>query len=269
MPLPRIASRAERRAAEGIGAVGAGDRADLDPGQRHVAVGARGQHLDHRPGGRLAPDVVDDDVDVGRRGHLVEAEGEVGAEGGQLGEALRAAPGGDHAGGAEALRHLDRHPAGVPRGAEDSTSWPAAKSIRRRSATHEDISGVQGRRDQHRVGLGGEDDAAVETRSRSAPPSSPESCRRGSRSAGCPRGRGRRRRPPAPAAARRCSCSGTRPPASGPAGGGRRPAPRPRPHRRRRPGRGARGTAGGESKAVTTAACKAAPLKLVCIYELI
>ena len=78
-------------------------------------------------GGGLAPDVVDDDVDVGRRGELVERAGLVGAEGGQCGEPCRVAAGGDHLRGAEQLGDLDRHPAGVAGGAEDQHALPGGE----------------------------------------------------------------------------------------------------------------------------------------------
>jgi hypothetical protein len=42
MPMPTICSQASRGAAAGIGAV-TGDGSNLDPGQRHPAVGARGE----------------------------------------------------------------------------------------------------------------------------------------------------------------------------------------------------------------------------------
>ena len=43
----------------------AGDRADLDPGQRLTVVAAVGGDRDHRVGGGRSPQIVDNDVDIG------------------------------------------------------------------------------------------------------------------------------------------------------------------------------------------------------------
>ena len=79
----------------------------------------------------VAPQVVDDDVDVG--GGLAERvvgilagqrQGEVGTEVAERGEPFGVAPGTDHLARAEVLGNLDGHPAGVAGRAEDEHALP-------------------------------------------------------------------------------------------------------------------------------------------------
>ena len=124
--------------------VRAGDGADLDPVERAAAVAAAGDERADRALGGRAPEVVEDDVDVGGRlaeRVVVERDGDVGAG--------RRAPRGAR------RRGRRRSPAPAPRclaistairpalpvAPRTSTRCPGWSAIRVRSAIHEDIAG--------------------------------------------------------------------------------------------------------------------------------
>ena len=125
--------------------VRAGDRADLDPVERAAAVAAAGDDRAHGALGRRAPEVVEDDVDVGGRARARRRPSETvtsAPSSASAAEALGVAAGADHVAGAEALGDLDRHPAGVAGGAEHQhaaarAGWRSA----RRSAIQDDMAG--------------------------------------------------------------------------------------------------------------------------------
>lgn len=102
------------------GDVGAGDRADLDPVERAAPVAAdREQGGDRRLRGG-APQIVEDDVDLGcrrgqRLGAVVERDGEVGVE---YLQTFATAPGGDDGTGPEQPCDAHGHGSGVAGGAE-------------------------------------------------------------------------------------------------------------------------------------------------------
>jgi hypothetical protein len=107
-PLPTSCRRAARSAADGMFAVGPA----TEPISTHVSGFARSVRADDLAQGvlgRLAPDEIEDDVDVGGLLHVAERDD----------PAAGAAGGADHLTRAEVLGHPQREPAGVPRRAED------------------------------------------------------------------------------------------------------------------------------------------------------
>jgi hypothetical protein len=105
-----------------------GHRADLDPVHRAAAIGPIGEESQDRPLRRRAPQIVDDDVDLGgcsTQGpcRLVVVLGEpddvVGTDGGERVEPGAVPTGADHPPGAEPFGHLHGHGPGIAGGAED------------------------------------------------------------------------------------------------------------------------------------------------------
>src|SRR5271163_995304 len=101
----------------------AGDRADLDPGQRLTVVAAMGGDRDHRVGGGRSPQIVDDDVDIGgsRSEARAVAEGHDGicAEAWQARQPLRVAAGRHDPARAELFGDLHGDLPGTTGGAEN------------------------------------------------------------------------------------------------------------------------------------------------------
>jgi hypothetical protein len=99
-------------------------RANLDPIQRPASVRPLGQQRHDRLGRRRAPQVIQDDVDVGGRFTERLPRPVVGQRHDRVGvrqgvEPSWVASGSDHPAGAEPFGDLDRHGAGVSGRAED------------------------------------------------------------------------------------------------------------------------------------------------------
>jgi hypothetical protein len=162
---------AQVRSAQGGGREGdvrSGDGADLDPVERPTAVVAVGdQGADGVLGGR-APEVVDDDVDVGGgfAEHVVgvlagQRDGDVGTEVAHRGEPFGVSAGGDHVARAEVLGYLDGHLTGVAGRAEDEHALPGSDGdprAQRDPGGHRGVHRGGGRRD---VTVGRQHDAAT------------------------------------------------------------------------------------------------------------
>ena len=144
-PLPMMRRFAARSAADG--------RAMSGPATEPIWIQSSGRLRSRRRGeegadgvlGGRAPEVVDDDVDVGgglAERVVVERDGDVGAELGQRREALGVTACADHVAGAEVLGDLDGHLARRCRSRRGrARAARAAMAIRVRSAIQEDIAG--------------------------------------------------------------------------------------------------------------------------------